>query len=162
MIASDKAKRTFNPIRNVVDHLRKPKNHCKQYINLALGDPTVHGNLKCPTVLESALHEALSSSESNGYGPSIGCSTGRKAIASKVSRQALDALSILDNDAKKRSSSIEINEDDVIITSGWYVLYMLLNIDIYITMYHRLSHDSSSLDSHSFRWSICIYKHTQI
>lgn len=132
MIASNKAKRTFNPIRNAVDHLQKPKNHCNQYINLALGDPSVHGNLKCPTVLESALHKALSSSEFNGYGPSIGCSTGRKAIASKVSRTALDALSTLDNDAEKRFSSIEISEDDVIITSGWYNLHLLLNMNIYL------------------------------
>jgi tyrosine aminotransferase len=124
MIASDKAQRTFNPIRNVVDRLQKPKNHCKPYVNLALGDPTIHGNLKCPAVLESALHEALSSSESNGYGQSIGCSTGRKAIAIKSSRIALNALSKLDRDIINQPSSVEINENDVIITSGWYNLYL--------------------------------------
>lgn len=125
--SSDKAKRTFNPIRNVVDKIKKSENHCKEYVNLALGDPTIHGNLKCPKVLEIALQDALLSGESNGYGASVGCSAGRKAIASKVSRTAFDALSRWDKEViginpcfnvENYFSSAEITEDDVIITSG--------------------------------------------
>jgi hypothetical protein len=57
--ASKKSKRTCNPIRNIVDNLNPPQNHPKRMLNLALGDPTVHGNLFCPTVLNDAIHDLL-------------------------------------------------------------------------------------------------------
>ena len=56
---SHKANRTNNPIRNIVDNLKPPLGHSKPFLNLALGDPTLFGNLKCPDVLEKALHECL-------------------------------------------------------------------------------------------------------
>ena len=52
---SRKAQRTHNPIRAIVDNLKPPANHPKDMINLALGDPTVHGNLKAPAVLLDAV-----------------------------------------------------------------------------------------------------------
>ncbi|RYD20671.1 MAG: hypothetical protein EOP88_14130 [Verrucomicrobiaceae bacterium] len=56
---SIKAKRTTNPIRNIVDNLNPPKNHPKKLLNLALGDPTVYGNLSCPEVLQDAIASLL-------------------------------------------------------------------------------------------------------
>ena len=58
--ASNKSKRTFNPIRAIVDNLKPPKNHPKVFLNLALGDPCNHGNLKCPDVLNESIQESLS------------------------------------------------------------------------------------------------------
>jgi hypothetical protein len=57
--SSKKAKRTKNPIREIVDNLKPPVNHPKKLLDLALGDPTVHKNLQCPKVLQSAVQEAL-------------------------------------------------------------------------------------------------------
>jgi tyrosine aminotransferase len=56
---SIKAKRTHNPIRAIVDNLKPPKDHPKKMMNLALGDPTAYGNLKCPSVLMDAVQESL-------------------------------------------------------------------------------------------------------
>ncbi len=57
--SSKKAKRTYNPIRNIVDNLKPPANHPKKLLNLALGDPTVYGNLFRPSVLTDAVKEQL-------------------------------------------------------------------------------------------------------
>jgi tyrosine aminotransferase len=69
--SSMKAKRTFNPIRNIVDKLKPPKDHPKKMLNLALGDPTAHG-LSPPQVLVDAMHENLDTKKANGYLPSAG------------------------------------------------------------------------------------------
>jgi tyrosine aminotransferase len=82
MIApSLKSQRTFNPIRNIVDNLKPPADHPKKLLNLALGDPTVHGNLTVPSVLTEAVQDLLVSNAANGYLPSVGLTAARKAIA---------------------------------------------------------------------------------
>lgn len=98
---SKKCHRTHNPIRHIVDNLTPPQNHPKKMLNLALGDPTVHGNLFCPTVLQDNIHDLLSKSSANGYAPSPGIPSARKAIA-----------------AYNSTPDYLINEDDVIIASG--------------------------------------------
>jgi tyrosine aminotransferase len=57
--SSTKAKRTFNPIRAIVDNLKPPTNHEKKMLNLALGDPTAYGNLLCPEVIVEAITESV-------------------------------------------------------------------------------------------------------
>jgi tyrosine aminotransferase len=102
MIAtSNKAKRTSNPIRNIVDNLNPPKNHPKKILNLALGDPTVHGNLQTPKVMNDAVTEMLGKYTANGYIASVGLPEARKAIAQ---RDSLPGFPVL--------------EDDIIIASG--------------------------------------------
>ena len=54
-----KASRTHNPIRAIVDNLKPPLNHPLEMMNLALGDPTAYGNLRCPPVLMDAVREGL-------------------------------------------------------------------------------------------------------
>ena len=98
--SSAKAKRTFNPIRHIVDTLKPPANHPKPFLNLALGDPTAHG-LNPPEVLKAAMHANIDTDKSNGYLPSTGDPKARVAIASYSSREGF-----------------EVNEDDVIIASG--------------------------------------------
>ena len=119
--SSNKAKRTFNPIRAIVDNLKPPINHSKRMLNLALGDPTAYGNLQCPEVLLEGIKESLlyknrafffmtilfdclfvsRAQNSNGYQPSTGSGPARKAIAQ---------VSSLDD--------CVVTEDDVIICSG--------------------------------------------
>ncbi len=102
MIASStKAKKTSNPIRNIVDNLNPPQNHPKKILNLALGDPTVHGNLQCPKVIDDAVQETLLKHNANGYIASVGLPEARRAIAQR------DSL-----------PGFLITEDDVIIASG--------------------------------------------
>lgn len=99
--ASVKAKRTSNPIRNIVDNLNPPQNHPKKLLNLALGDPTVHGNLHCPVVLEEAVKSLLSVGSANGYIPSSGSTAAKKAIAQYNS-----------------TPGYTVHEEDVVIGSG--------------------------------------------
>ena len=102
MIASSqKSKRTHNPIRHIVDNLKPPVDHPKPMMNLALGDPTVHGNLLCPSVLEDAVVGAIRDKKMNGYLPSVGLPAARKAIATYSSLPGFP-----------------VHEDDVVIASG--------------------------------------------
>lgn len=99
--ASNRAKRTSNPIRNIVDNLNPPQNHPKKILNLALGDPTVHGNLECPTLFSETIKGLLDENAANGYIPSTGLPSAKKAIASYNS-----------------TPGYVVDEDDVIIGSG--------------------------------------------
>lgn len=99
--ASFKAKRTSNPIRNIVDALNPPKDHPKKLLNLALGDPTIHGNLFVPDVLKEEISGAMDSYTANGYAASVGTPAARKAIA-----------------AYHSTEEHEVSADDVMITSG--------------------------------------------
>jgi tyrosine aminotransferase len=110
--ASHKAARTTNPIRKIVDNLNPDPHHKKSLLNLALGDPTIHGpHLQCPIVLNEAVNDLLMSNSANGYLPSVGCPPARKAIAHATSLQS--TLNNTDN-----NHAHVIKEDDIIITSG--------------------------------------------
>lgn len=100
---SAKAKRTTNPIRNIVDNLKPPQGHAKSFLNLGLGDPTLFGNLLAPEVLKTAVIDVINKNNGDGYLPSTGAAHARKAIATYSSREG-DGNSITD--------------DDVIIASG--------------------------------------------
>lgn len=88
--ASRVAQRTRNPIRSIVDTLQVSPNPQKDFISLALGDPTTFGNfkldsryfLKLKSSCVQAVQKKLLSFESNGYPPSIGTETARAALAS--------------------------------------------------------------------------------
>lgn len=99
--SSKKSKRTSNPIRNIVDNLNPPKNHPKPLLNLALGDPTVYNNLFCPKLLSDTVKELVDDHSANGYIPSVGLSSARRAIASYNS-----------------TSDYTVHEEDVVIASG--------------------------------------------
>jgi tyrosine aminotransferase len=79
---SKKAKRTSNPVRNIVDNL-KPPTHLvnKPIISLSLGDPTVYGNLPCPDVLVDAVVRSAREQTATGYAPSNGILSARAALA---------------------------------------------------------------------------------
>lgn len=102
--ASDKAKRTKNPIRAIVDYIVKPLNHPKSHLDLSIGDPTKYGNLECPLTVVENVRASLETRgfEANGYGPSIGLQGARKAIVENY----------------KSRFNREVAIDDVIICSG--------------------------------------------
>jgi tyrosine aminotransferase len=93
--------RTNNPIRRVVDGIKRPENHAKEIIPLALGDPTVFGNFHTPTTLVNAVIAGLHSQKYNGYCPSVGLPQARRAIAKYCS-----------------TATSPLGVDDVIIASG--------------------------------------------
>jgi tyrosine aminotransferase len=98
---SDVAKKTTNPIRNVVDRLKIPPNPEKTVISLGLGDPTAFGNLQVPVQAVKAVQKTLLSHQSNGYPPAVGYEKTRAAIARRYTRP---------------EAPLEAN--DVVVTSG--------------------------------------------
>ncbi|KAI9209816.1 pyridoxal phosphate-dependent transferase [Polychytrium aggregatum] len=79
--ASLVSKRTKNPIRAIVDHLKVVPNKEKHFISLALGDPTTFGNFKLEESCVDAVKSHLLSYKANGYPPSIGYPQAREALA---------------------------------------------------------------------------------
>ncbi|GAB5368701.1 hypothetical protein AAMO2058_001342300 [Amorphochlora amoebiformis] len=99
--ASERSKRTVNPIRVIVDSLQIPQNTPKPLLKLSLGDPTVFGNMDVPDSVIDDIVIKLRTKRINGYLPSTGLPEARRAIALKFS-----------------TKGAEISEDDVIINSG--------------------------------------------
>jgi tyrosine aminotransferase len=66
-----------------VDNLKPPTHHppSKPLLSLSLGDPTVFGNLPCPEVLTRAIVDNATAAKHNGYVPSAGLPSARKALA---------------------------------------------------------------------------------
>lgn len=64
-----------------MDNLKRPVDHPSAFINLGLGDPTIHGNLPRPEGLTNIIKDVLSTSAFDGYGPSTGLVSAREAIA---------------------------------------------------------------------------------
>ncbi|KAL4140664.1 hypothetical protein PRNP1_014945 [Phytophthora ramorum] len=91
----------LNPIRQLVDNIKKPVNSSKTMIPLSLGDPTVFGNLHCPDVLVEAIVRNTRSMQHNGYIHSAGSEAARAAIAHHYG-----------------NSKAPLTVDDIIITSG--------------------------------------------
>ncbi|POM67439.1 Tyrosine aminotransferase [Phytophthora palmivora] len=78
---SEFSKLCSNPIRKIVDNIKKPATSTKTLIPLSLGDPTVFGNLHCPDVLVQAIVRNTRSMQHNGYIHSAGSEAARTAIA---------------------------------------------------------------------------------
>lgn len=138
--SSNKANRTSNPIRNIVDNLNPPKNHPKKILNLALGDPTVHGNLQTPTVMNDAVAGLLSMHTSNGYIASVGLPEARKAIAQ---RDSLPGFPVLEDDiiiASGCSGALDLaltallNEGNIFCV-GFFVMFLNNNSFVKVTMF---------------------------
>ncbi|KAF8982023.1 hypothetical protein BGZ46_001924 [Entomortierella lignicola] len=99
--ASIVAKRTSNPIRAIVDHIKVKPNVNKSMISLALGDPTLFGNFKIHESCTEAVSKQLHSYKSNGYPPSTGYLDARQTIADKFT-----------------IPEAPLTANDVIVTSG--------------------------------------------
>lgn len=99
--ASIISKRTSNPIRAIVDHIKVKPNANKSMISLALGDPTLFGNFKIHQTCTDAVAKQLHSYKANGYPPSTGYQQSRQAVADKFT-----------------TPEAPLSFQDVIITSG--------------------------------------------
>jgi len=99
--ASNLAKNTFNPIRNILETMNIQPHPDRPMISLSIGDPTIFGNLNPSSNAITAITEALQSGKYNGYAPSSGYVESRQAIAEHVSCGGND-----------------IKAEDVIIVSG--------------------------------------------
>jgi tyrosine aminotransferase len=64
--ASVVARKTINPIRDLVDTMEITPNPDKKMISLSIGDPTVFGNLLPAPEMVDAVHAALDSLKCNG------------------------------------------------------------------------------------------------
>jgi len=83
IVPSQAAKNTLNPLRAITDR-KNDINPNKEVINLSIGDPTAHGNLKTPDYVLESLHNAALSHKSSGYPPSTGYESARAAVAQYV------------------------------------------------------------------------------
>lgn len=83
--ASDQARRTFNPIRDLVESMKLTPNPEKPMIALSIGDPTIFGNLVPPTEVLDAVVDSVRSLKFNGYAPCAGYDEARQAVADYVS-----------------------------------------------------------------------------
>ncbi|CAH1396524.1 unnamed protein product [Nezara viridula] len=99
--ASAMARKSDNPIRQLVEGLKLEPHPGKPMIALSIGDPTIFGNLKPPSEVLDALIESVSSQRYNGYAPSAGHEEARAAVANYSSH-----------------SDLQIKPKDVILCSG--------------------------------------------
>ncbi|XP_073440924.1 tyrosine aminotransferase [Dendrobates tinctorius] len=79
--ASEMSKKTFNPIRAIVDTMKAKPHPNKPMIALSIGDPTIFGNLPTDDEVVRAMKDAIDSQKYNGYAPSIGYQCSREVIA---------------------------------------------------------------------------------
>ncbi|KAI8996718.1 pyridoxal phosphate-dependent transferase [Gaertneriomyces semiglobifer] len=84
--ASKASLRTSNPIRAIVDNLKVNPDATKEFISLALGDPTVFGNFTASDETVAAVKKELETYKANGYIPATGTVAARKAIADAYTR----------------------------------------------------------------------------
>lgn len=75
------AKKTFNPIRNIVENMKIEPHPEKEMIALSIGDPTVFGNLRPADEVVEAVVESVRSGKHNGYIASTGQQKAREAVA---------------------------------------------------------------------------------
>lgn len=101
VVPSEFSMLTTNPIRKIVDNIKKPTNTDKSLIPLSLGDPTVFGNLSCPDVLVESIVRNVRSMKHNGYIHSAGTEAARDAIAQHYG-----------------SPTAPLTRDDIVIASG--------------------------------------------
>lgn len=98
---SSASTRITNPIRDIVDLMKKPENPKKEHLSLSIGDPTIFGNLLNPSNINSQLNENINSRKFNGYNHSVGSLDARKAIAETFS-----------------TPNSQLTPEDVILTNG--------------------------------------------
>ncbi|KYN15883.1 PREDICTED: tyrosine aminotransferase [Trachymyrmex cornetzi] len=99
--ASDIARKTYNPIRSIVENIVVEPNPNKKMIALSIGDPTTFGNLIPPKEVIEAVQDSVASQLYNGYAPSIGHEMAREAVAEYSSNEF-----------------VKVNSKDVILCSG--------------------------------------------
>ncbi|KEG07642.1 tyrosine transaminase [Trypanosoma grayi] len=78
--ASKHALRTYHPINEFADKT-KPSSSPKSLIKLSIGDPTLDGNIRAPTVLTEGMVNAVRGGAENGYTTAVGDDESREVVA---------------------------------------------------------------------------------
>ncbi|CAB4484644.1 tyrosine aminotransferase [Rhizophagus irregularis] len=132
--ASIVAKRTKNPIREIVYNMNVTPNPEKEYISLALGDPTHYGNFKIHENCIDAVITQLKSYKANGYVPSVGVESARIALAKKFSTKEAPltsediVLASGASDALSLAISVLCNEgQNILLPRPGFSLYQTLS-----------------------------------
>ncbi|XP_032891512.1 tyrosine aminotransferase [Amblyraja radiata] len=153
--ASEMSKRTFNPIRAIVDNMKIKPNPEKAMITLSIGDPTVFGNLPTNENILQAMKEAVDSGRFNGYAPSVGYHTSRDAVANFYScpESPLKAKDVILTSGCSQAIELAINVlanpgQNILIPRPGFSLYKTLavSLGIEVKFYNLLPERSWEID----------------
>ncbi|XP_051884589.1 tyrosine aminotransferase [Pristis pectinata] len=153
--ASEMSKRTFNPIRAIVDNMKIEPNPEKAMITLSIGDPTVFGNLPTNEKILQAMKEAVDSGRFNGYAPSIGYQSSRDAVANFYScpESPLKAKDVILTSGCSQAIELAISVlansgQNILIPRPGFSLYKTLavSLGIEVKLYNLLPERSWEID----------------
>jgi len=116
---SKTASRTRNPIRAIVDSMKRDMSDSRSHIPLSLGDPTIFGNLLPPRALTTGVEKALHSSTHNGYVHSAGSAEARQAVAERTEESIVTSITRQGNNSTKSLlCRPSLTFEDVVMASG--------------------------------------------
>ncbi|XP_072135182.1 tyrosine aminotransferase [Mobula birostris] len=153
--ASEMSKRTFNPIRTIVDKMKIEPNPKKAMISLSIGDPTVFGNLPTNEKILQAMKEAVDSGKFNGYAPSTGYQSSRDAVANFYScpESPLTAKDVILTSGCSQAIELAISvlanpAQNILIPRPGFSLYktLTLSLGIEVKLYNLLPKRSWEID----------------
>jgi len=101
--SSSFAKLTNNPVRRLIEQMRIEPNPALQMIALSIGDPVILSDLGKPDTVKSAIIKCIEDKKFDGYTPSYGTESARKAVAEYYSRP---------------SKQVVYKPSDILLTNG--------------------------------------------
>jgi tyrosine aminotransferase len=110
------AARTRNPIRAIVDSMKRDMSDPRSHIPLSLGDPTIFGNLLPPAALTEGVERSLKLSTHNGYVHSAGSVEARRAVAERTEESIMNSIALQGSAVGSPRPSLTF--EDVIMASG--------------------------------------------
>ncbi|XP_021264684.1 tyrosine aminotransferase isoform X3 [Numida meleagris] len=153
--ASEMSKKTFNPVRAIVDSMKVEPNPKKAMISLSLGDPTVFGNLPTNDEVTRAMKEALDSGRYNGYAPSVGYQSCREAVAAYYScpEAPLEAQDVILTSGCSQAIELALAVlanpgQNILVPRPGFSLYktLALSMGIEVKLYNLLPEKSWEID----------------
>ncbi|XP_003227448.2 tyrosine aminotransferase [Anolis carolinensis] len=135
--ASEMSKRTFNPIRAIVDSMKVEPHPQKPLISLSIGDPTVFGNLPTDEQVTQAMKTALDSRKYDGYAPSTGYLSSRDVVAKYYScpEAPLEAKDVILTSGCSQAIELALA---VLANPGQNILVPRPGFSLYKTLAHSL------------------------
>uniref|UniRef100_A0A8C5WHG5 Tyrosine aminotransferase n=1 Tax=Leptobrachium leishanense TaxID=445787 RepID=A0A8C5WHG5_9ANUR len=153
--ASEMSKKTFNPIRAIVDTMTAVPNPNKKMIALSIGDPTVFGNLPTDGQVTRAMKEAIDSQKYNGYAPSIGYQSSREVIAKYYTCQEapLEAKDVILTSGCSQAIELALAVlanpgQNILVPRPGFSLYktLALSLGVEVKLYNLLPEKSWEID----------------
>ncbi|MGH0123690.1 UNVERIFIED_CONTAM: hypothetical protein FKN15_028921 [Acipenser sinensis] len=153
--ASEMSRKTFNPIRAIVDSMNVEPNPSKNMIALSIGDPTIFGNLPTDDNVLQAMKEAIGSKKFNGYAPAIGYQKSREAVSNFYScpEAPLDAKNVILTSGCSQAIELAIAVlcnpgQNILVPRPGFSLYKTLAVSmgIDVKLYNLLPEKSWEID----------------